>query len=143
MTSLLSDDSAPAGSAPFQRWHDLDALRGFAMLLGIGLHAALAFFPLFWPIQDRAAGFDGLFDEFVAAVHGFRMPLFFLLSGFFTTMLWRRRGLGALVWHRVRRIGLPLALGMITVIPAIDWVSERAFESARGESSWELSLIHI
>ena len=120
---------------PARRWHDLDALRGFAMLLGIGLHAALAFFPLFWPVQDRHASFDGPFDEFVVTVHGFRMPLFFLLSGFFTTMLWRRRGLGSLVWHRVRRIGLPLALGMITVVPAIDWVSEQAFEPARGDIS--------
>ena len=137
MTSLLPDDSTPTDSALVQRWHDLDALRGFAMLLGIGLHAALAFFPLFWPIQDRHAGFEGLFDEFVTAVHGFRMPLFFLLSGFFTTMLWRRRGLGALVWHRVRRIGLPLALGMITVVPAIDWVSERALESASEGGNWE------
>ncbi len=139
MTAGVSESTAPTDEAPARRWHDLDALRGFAMLLGIGLHAALAFFPLFWPVQDRHASFDGPFDEFVVAVHGFRMPLFFLLSGFFTTMLWRRRGLGALVWHRVRRIGLPLALGMITVVPAIDWVSEQAFEPARGDSSWEVS----
>ena len=147
MAPEVSESTATTVEAPARRWHDLDALRGFAMLLGIGLHAALAFFPLFWPVQDRHASFDGPFDEFVVAVHGFRMPLFFLLSGFFTTMLWRRRGLGALVWHRVRRIGLPLALGMITVVPAIDWVSERAFESATpvtatvigGDGRWEVS----
>ena len=62
------------------------------MLLGIGLHASLAFFPSFWPVQDSTTNIDGLFDEFLAAIHGFRMPLFFLLSGFFTAMLWRLAG---------------------------------------------------
>ncbi len=117
-----------SGSAPSRRWHDLDALRGFAMLLGIGLHAALAFIPSFWPVQDRTASTDGWFDEFLVGVHAFRMPLFFLLSGFFTAMLWRRRGLAALVSHRARRVALPLLVGLVTIIPAMDWVSERAAE---------------
>ena len=98
------------------------------MLLGIGLHASLAFFPSFWPVQDKNASIGGPFDEFLIAVHGFRMPLFFLLSGFFTAMLWRRRGLASLVSHRARRVALPLLVGLVTIIPAMDWVSERAAE---------------
>ncbi len=36
-----------------KRFHDLDALRAFAMLLGIVLHGALSFFPVpIWPAQD-------------------------------------------------------------------------------------------
>ena len=123
-------EANPSGSGMARRWHDLDALRGFAMLLGIGLHAALAFFPSFWPAQDRGATDGGGFDWFLYAVHGFRMPVFFLLSGFFTAMLWRRRGTVALVAHRARRIVLPLALGMITIVPAVDWVSERATQGS-------------
>ena len=34
-----------AGSSASVRRDDLDALRGFAMLLGIVLHASLAYFP--------------------------------------------------------------------------------------------------
>jgi peptidoglycan/LPS O-acetylase OafA/YrhL len=108
------------------RRHDLDALRGFAMLLGIGLHASLAFFPSFWPVQDNTSSIDGFFDEFLAAVHGFRMPLFFLLSGFFTAMLWRRRGLPTLIMHRIRRIALPLLIGFLTIVPLVDWISAEA-----------------
>ncbi|MDJ0663123.1 MAG: acyltransferase family protein [Acidimicrobiia bacterium] len=74
-----------------RRLHDLDALRGFAMLLGIALHAALAFIPGFWAVKDSTASFNGPYDEVLFAIHGFRMPLFFLLSGFFTAMLWKRR----------------------------------------------------
>lgn len=49
------------------------------MLLGIGLHASLAFFPWVWPAQDTSASFDGPYDEFFHAVHGFRMPLLSLI----------------------------------------------------------------
>lgn len=100
------------------------------MLLGIGLHASLAFFPAPWWVQDRSSGFEGLFDEFLWAVHGFRMPVFFLMSGFFTALLWRRRGLGALLSHRLRRVGLPLLIGMVTIVPLTGWVGDRAARSA-------------
>lgn len=107
------------------------------MLLGVGLHASLAFFPSFWPVQDRNAGNGGGFDWFFNAVHAFRMPLFFLLSGFFTAMLWNRRGTKQLLVHRFKRIVLPLALGMVTIVPAVDWTSERAIESSA--SSWAIN----
>ncbi|MDP6868735.1 MAG: acyltransferase family protein [Acidimicrobiales bacterium] len=127
---MLDQAVTPSDVSSARRWHDLDALRGFAMLIGIGLHASLAFFPSFWPVQDKGTSTGGPFDEFLIAVHGFRMPLFFLLSGFFTAMLWRRRGTMALVSHRVRRIVLPLALGLVTIVPIVDWASERGIESS-------------
>ena len=113
-----------------RRLHDLDALRGFAMLLGIGLHASLAFFPAAWWVQDRTSSYEGLFDEFLWAVHGFRMPVFFLMSGFFTALLWRRRGLGALLKHRLRRVALPLLIGMFTIVPLTSLVGDWAAKSA-------------
>jgi len=57
------------------------------------------------------------------------MPLFFLLSGFFTTMLWRRRGLRSLLSHRVRRIALPLAIAMVAIIPAVNAASNWAIDN--------------
>ena len=106
---------------PVARRHDLDALRAGAMLLGIVYHLALSFaegFP--WLIQDSRQG-QG-YTVFQYASHGFRMPLFFVLSGFFTAMLWRKRGLKALLKHRFRRIFLPMILGVVTITPAI-WAS--------------------
>lgn len=102
------------------RRHDLDALRASAMLLGILYHAALSFalgFP--WMVQDVSQT-KGLF-VFQAWTHGFRMQLFMLASGFFTAMLWRRKGLKAMLWHRCRRILFPCLLGLITVVPAMSW----------------------
>ncbi|MBT5533613.1 acyltransferase family protein, partial [Candidatus Poribacteria bacterium] len=119
----MHNDSTPSPA----RRHDLDALRAFAMLLGIALHAALSFVRFPWIVQDSRQH-DG-FGLFFVAVHGFRMPLFFLLSGFFTAMLWRRRGLRSLLAQRVRRIVLPLGLCMVTFVPATTWVSGVALRS--------------
>ncbi len=99
------------------RRHDLDALRAFAMLLGIALHAALSFAPFPWVVQDTRK--HEAFLVFFHVVHGFRMPLFFIISGFFTAMLWRQRGLQALLKHRAKRIALPLLIGMVTIIPVL------------------------
>ncbi len=104
------------------------------MLLGIGLHAALSFYPSVWPVQDVKASYDGLFDEAVLAVHGFRMPLFYMLSGFFTALLWRRRGLSSLLGQRMRRVVLPFVLGMLLIVPTVDWVSERDVEAQVADS---------
>ena len=122
--------AAAAGPSAGRRRYDFDALRGFAMLLGIGLHASLAYFPAPWWVQDPSSGFDGLFDEFLWAVHGFRMPVFFLMSGFFTSLLWRRRGLGALLKHRLQRVGLPLLIGLATIVPLTSLVGEWAAGTA-------------
>ncbi|MEO1530192.1 MAG: acyltransferase family protein, partial [Planctomycetota bacterium] len=109
--STISADS----SGKIDRRHDLDALRAVAMLLGIVLHAALSFAPIPWMVSDSQQ--NGLFEILFACIHGFRMPLFFLLSGFFTAMLWRKRGLGSLICQRAKRIALPLFVCCLTILP--------------------------
>lgn len=98
------------------------------MLLGLAYHAALSFaagFP--WLVQDVSQ--TRVLYWFQAASHGFRMPLFFLISGFFTAMLWRKRGLRALLKQRFQRILLPCLLGLVTVVPATLWFSAKAIQS--------------
>ena len=113
---------------PGNRRHDLDALRAFAMLLGIVLHAAIFLLPgaEFWPVHDKwgysVEPAKNPYGYLIAVIHGFRMPLFFLLSGFFSGLLWESRGLRRLWRHRLRRIGIPLLVGMFTVIPITAWL---------------------
>ena len=119
---LNTESEQPAAdAAPAQRFHELDALRAFAMLLGVVLHTALFFMPDAWSKAYSAEGYpaevSGFYTLLFYAIHGFRMPVFFLLSGFFTALLWQRRGLRPLAVQRLKRIGLPLAAGAFTVIP--------------------------
>ena len=98
-----------------QRRTDLDALRSFAMLLGVALHASTSFFAVPWPVHDTRR--SDLLPLFYALVHGFRMPLFFLLSGYFTMLVYRRRGLKTLLEQRFTRIFLPLVIAASTIVP--------------------------
>ncbi|MFN3323086.1 MAG: acyltransferase family protein [Bryobacteraceae bacterium] len=95
-------------SAPAARIHALDSLRGSMMLLGIWIHAACNYvtFPLpVWPYKDSAT--SPLLDLPLMFIHVFRMPIFFVMAGFFARMLWERIGTPAFVKHRATRILLP------------------------------------
>ena len=119
----IDEESIPTmkNAKPFERRHDLDALRAIAMLLGIVLHAALSFSTVPWTVTDSQT--SGTYSVLFAMIHGFRMPLFFMLSGFFTAMLWRKRTLSGLIKQRTKRILLPLVIGCLTVVPAMWAVS--------------------
>ena len=139
----MTREDAMNGRSPLApaRFHDLDALRAFAMLLGIVLHASLFLMPAdLWPVQDEWSNYHDLENNPYAilfgAIHGFRMPLFYLISGFFTAMLWQSRGLSSLARHRLKRIGLPLLVGMVTIIPATN-----AFFFPPNPLTWLLSWL--
>lgn len=97
-----------------QRFHALDAVRGFALLLGIVLHATMSFFlPI--PAQDssRSAALAVLF--FV--IHTFRMSLFFMVAGFFARLAFHRLGARAFLKDRSRRIVAPMMVGWLLLAP--------------------------
>ena len=121
MTNTVTD-LIPVSTSASSRRHDLDALRAFAMLLGIILHGIMSFIPgigVIWAVEDSHA--SPWYGVLLSFIHGWRMPLFFLVSGFFTAMLWRKRGLRELLWHRFNRIFIPMLLGLLTIIP-LTWV---------------------
>ncbi|MCX7170139.1 MAG: acyltransferase family protein [Proteobacteria bacterium] len=93
-----------------QRLHTLDNLRAVMMWLGIVLHVAAIHMvgepPLPWHDAERSM----LANLVVTFIHAFRMPVFFMLSGFFVAMLVSRRGYGGMLKHRLRRIGLPFLI---------------------------------
>jgi len=103
-----------------RRYHDFDALRSGAMLLGIVLHGMMSLVPLpaaVWPAQDTEQSPAYLF--LLHAIHGFRLQLFFVLSGFFAVMIWKKYGLKKLLVHRCKRILLPLVVYTAVLAPIL------------------------
>jgi peptidoglycan/LPS O-acetylase OafA/YrhL len=103
-----------------ERLHGLDALRGFALLLGVGLHLSMSWLPgaqYWWLVGDAdpSLALSGLFWW----VHCFRMLTFFVLAGFFGRMLRERIGTAAFIRDRFRRIVLPLVVAWPLVFTAI------------------------
>jgi glucan biosynthesis protein C len=103
--------------AGVDRLHALDAVRGFALILGIFFHGAAGYvedFPeILWPMREPSSTALGLVF-FVS--HMFRMSLFFLIAGFFGRMLIERRGTAGFVRDRAKRILLPLVVGLPIVL---------------------------
>lgn len=114
----------PVPSFSADRLHGLDALRGLALLLGVVLHASLAFFPeQAWIVGDasRSVGAAWLFF----AIHLFRMTAFFLIAGLFAHMMLARRGWLGFARDRLARIVAPLLAFwfpvMVGIVVALVW----------------------
>ena len=96
----------------------LDQLRALAMLAGVAFHAALAHSPLmqpFWPATDRSQA--AWLDLGLWPLHLVRMPLFFVLAGYFAAWQLQRRGMAGLMQNRARRVLVPLLVG----VPLLHW----------------------
>lgn len=113
-------NSEQSASFPSGRLAGLDALRGGAMLLGILLHAAVAYMPtkmphMLWPVFESQTSW--ICDVVFWATHTFRLPLFFFLSGFLTEQLYQTRGARAFIDQRIRRLVIPYLIASFTVLP--------------------------
>lgn len=113
----------------------MDHLRALAMLAGVVFHAALAYSPMLhglWPTAD--AGGSAAVDVVAWALHLFRMPLFFVVAGFFTALLVERRGLAGLFRTRVVRVLLPLIVLLPPVLLSLHALTAAAVAHVREPS---------
>ena len=143
---------------PAGRRYGLDWLRAGATLMVVALHAGIPYMEhplpgLVWSIS--AVETSGAVDLCCWTINGFVMPLFFLMSGYFARNLHDRKGPGAFLDHRLRRIGGALLLGFVLILPLdlyvwlLGWVGEGwiplqklnslKVEGPLGEALWGLS----
>jgi len=106
------------------RLHALDAVRGFALLLGVAFHAALSFMPGWppgiWAMNDNSP--SQFLSDAAFVTHIFRMSLFFFVAGYFGRLLYQRLGARSFWANRGKRIAVPLIAGWIVLFPAIAFV---------------------
>jgi glucan biosynthesis protein C len=104
---------------PSPRYHALDSLRAVMMLLGVYLHVICAYsnIPDVWWYKDSTRATFA--DRHLLFIHVFRMPVFFVMAGFFGALLCERRGARGLAANRAKRIVLPFALGLLTLFPVL------------------------
>ncbi len=95
------------------RIYYLDAMRSVLMALGIVLHSAVVFTDSNWAIQNNET--SQYFSALVDFVHLFRMPAFFIVSGFFCHMTLARYGSKSFLHLRIPRIIIPLVITAITL----------------------------
>jgi glucan biosynthesis protein C len=138
------------------RLHALDAVRAFALLLGVFLHATISFLPAtidagVWPIVEKVPS-PALNDLFFL-IHIFRMPVFFLIAGFFGRVMLQRHGLGGFIRDRSKRILLPLIGGFLIcaalIMAVVVWAIMKTHGgvlppgTAAGSTGGEPTLMHL
>lgn len=96
-----------------QREYFLDSIRAYLMLLGVPFHLSLIYSSQNWSVNSPAPSeWLTLLNEFI---HAFRMQVFFVISGYFSYMLYLRYAPGDWLKVRLERVGIP----MLAAIPLV------------------------
>jgi hypothetical protein len=114
-----------------ERLHALDAVRAFALLSGIVLHATMSFF---LPIPAHDVSQSATLERLFFLIHTWRMTTFFIVAGLFARLVIQRRATRGFVADRAKRILVPLLVGWVILAPltigALIWGVTRSEDPA-------------
>lgn len=99
----------------FIRRHDLDWLRVLVFALLIFYHVGMFFVPWGWHLKNSE-----IYPEIrwpMLFLNQWRLPILFVISGMGTYYALSRRSLKQYSWERYLRLGIPLLVGMLLVVP--------------------------
>jgi len=105
-----------------EKIHAFDLLRSVMVISLIAFHAAISFMvtepdPQVWTYKSDSTNL--FFDTLISAIHSFRHPLFFIISGFVTEQMYARYSAVSVIKKRLSRIGMPLLIILIFISPLI------------------------
>ncbi|CAI0769243.1 glucans biosynthesis protein MdoC [Serratia quinivorans] len=98
-----------------QREFFLDSIRAYLMLLGIPFHLSLIYSSHAWAVNSATPSFSlTVLNDFI---HAFRMQVFFVISGYFSYLLYERYERHKWLKVRLERVAIPLlsSIPLITV----------------------------
>ena len=129
--------SAVTSPSKTERIHALDSLRAIMMLLGLVIHSAVTygtFEGYHWPLKDPES--TSIFMDYtVLFIHAFRMPIFFVVAGFFGAMLFFERSPIKMFKNRIDRILYPLIVFILILAPTIKFAANYSNASFDGDSN--------
>jgi surface polysaccharide O-acyltransferase-like enzyme len=114
MSSRADPPGTEAPSKADARLAFLDALRVMALGLLIAYHVGMYYVTWDWHLKSPFA--STTLEPWMRLVNPWRMSLLFLISGAVTAIL-LRRGAPGLLGLRLGRLGLPLAAGVLVIVP--------------------------
>jgi glucans biosynthesis protein C len=100
-----------------ERINGFDALRSVAMWLGVVLHGIIVYkgeAEPNWPHENDSYQLLNWAYDFI---HIFRMPLFFMVAGFFSCMVIAKIGIKDFLKQRTKRILIPFVAGILIIVP--------------------------
>ena len=97
------------------RRHDLDWLRVLVFTLLIFYHVGMFFVPWGWHIKNNVI-YEWLRWPMLF-LNQWRLPILFVISGMGTYFALSKRNLRQFSWERFLRLGIPLLVGMLLIVP--------------------------
>ncbi|MEM1337735.1 MAG: acyltransferase family protein [Bacteroidota bacterium] len=97
------------------RRYDLDWLRVIVFALLIFYHVGMFFVPWGWHIKNNVI-YDWLRWPMIF-LNQWRLPILFVISGMGTYYALSKRNLKQFAWERWLRLGIPVVVGMLLVVP--------------------------
>lgn len=100
---------------------EIDRFRIVLHVLRCFMHLCLPFVLMpseIWPFKSITKQSE-IYDSYVFLIHVGVMEAFFILNGFFAIQMLSKKTVAQFILNRIRRIFVPLLIGMITIIPII------------------------
>lgn len=97
------------------RRYDLDWLRVIVFALLIFYHVGMFFVPWGWHVKNNII-YEWLRWPMLF-LNQWRLPILFVISGMGTFYALSKRNLGQFSWERFTRLGIPLFVGMLLIVP--------------------------
>ncbi|MBN1507632.1 MAG: acyltransferase family protein [Sedimentisphaerales bacterium] len=125
-----------------KRLYFLDNLRIGLTILVIAHHVGQAYGPTggSWPIQEPARA--AILGPFFTVNRSFFMSLFFLISGYLMVMSYDRNRPGTFIKSRLLRLGVPLVLFFVLVIPLQQYLCHCRTGDLGGMGFWTYYTVH-
>jgi peptidoglycan/LPS O-acetylase OafA/YrhL len=129
-----------SNASTHERIHAMDSLRAIMMMLGLVLHSAITYgvydYRGGWSLKDPNATSYSM-DWLVSFIHIYRMPLFFLVAGFFGALLFYKRGAQKMIKNRLTRILYPFLVFLFLLAPLINFSFSFTWTTFDSNTGWE------
>jgi glucan biosynthesis protein C len=130
--------SSDIQSSSRPRLYFIDNLRILLITLVVIWHMAVTYGASgTWPYQEvRADDFTSIVFIFLYAANGpYVLGFFFLISGYFATASYKRKGPWSFMWDWIRRLGIPIILYVLIFDPLITFGIKSAIHGFQ-DSFW-------
>jgi len=129
-----------SNASKHERIHAMDSLRAIMMMLGLVLHSAITYgvydYSGGWSLKDPNSTSLSM-DWLVAFIHIYRMPLFFIVAGFFGALLFYKRGAKKMIQNRLSRILYPFMVFLLLLAPLINFSFSFTWTTFDSGTGWE------
>lgn len=126
-------------TAAVSREHHWDLLRAVLMLLGVPYHVFMSYRAgQTWIVTSGGGG--AIYTWMAEIIHLFRMPVFFVVAGYFAALLLSRRDPGVWLKGRLTRLGIPFLSCLLLLNPLMNFACELSV-FVNPQDSWA-SFLH-